>query len=828
MRTTALGLALAGIVACGGDDRSAAGGSDPAGGKADGFADERTIEVLRTEPHCDVCSADDKAHLLTSSPIAARIVALVDGATRSIDVAQFTFSDRNIEAALLRAAERGVAVRVAMNAAQANGDTVATRLAAAGLPVEFVSGKGSGSNVGLMHAKYMLVDGTRLAMGSNNWSSTGLSINDENTIVITSTDDDPLLIGFACNFAAIFDHAPGDAAACSTDEVEFTPSGDPVRQIRDALRAATTSIDVLMHHLVFADLVTELAKAAERGVRVRVVVNAADRGEISGSKWARLLTAGGEVRFKQTNAELFQIMHDKLVVVDDRVLVVGSGNWSGSAFFNNFEFYVRFDRADAVAPFVATFARLWQWSLSAASLDAGLDAAQQDAAGSRVWFGNLHAHFEATDAGRKLDDGKLLREVDGVMVDVSSEVDGPDRPRHAFEYARDEGDLDFLALTPHVVDDRADDPADQASMTRAGYDALRSTARRITEESDGAFVALAGGEWSTSSTGNHLGVLGVEELPKIERGRFDLLYEEYLPQRVAQGDAPILLFAHPRTFARQDASLEGDWDQLFGRSLLEVPRTGDRNVKFNDFGLDDYPPLSEVRARWIEGTAMPDEATVAATLAAIRDAAGPSARLVEVTVNRGAELASEIPTNPSMTPLPDGGVERFVKLDDWFYYLGHGFRLAPVASHDNHFANWGTGHTSRTAVIAPHLDERSLLAALRDGAVFASEDQNLALRVYADRRVRAGQSLATVADAIEVDVHLSDPDFAGPFAVTVLVGTVGGAAPIAAAELELGADAWHPIPIALPAAGEHYVVVQVHEAGPDRMAWSAPVFVQRL
>lgn len=828
MRRPGLVLAVTAVLACGesstGDDPAGPGG----GGKADGFADARTFDVLRTEPFCDVCTSADKTQLQSTSKLSSRMVELVDGAQTSVDIAQFTFSDRNIESALLRAHERDVDIRIAMDAGQDKPDSLATRLRTAGLDVRFVAGKPSGSVAGLQHAKFMIVDGATLAMGSNNWSSTGVSINDENTIVVGSTADDPLLVAFACDFEAIFaaDHA--GAAACSTDEVKFTPSSTPAKLIRDELRASTTSIDVLMHHLVFDDLVTELAKAAERGVRVRVIVNAADRGEIKGTRWDRLFAAGGEVRFKQTNGELFQIMHDKLVVVDERVLVVGSGNWSGSAFFNNFEFYVRLDRPEAVTPFVETHARLWQWSLTPASLDAGTTAAQQDAAGTSVFFGNLHAHFQASDGTRKLDDGKLQREVDGVMVDVSSEVEGPDIARHAFEYARDRGELDFLALTPHVVDDRADDPADIANMSAAGFEQLRSTARRVTEDSAGTFVALAGGEWSTSSTGNHIGVLGTSELPKVTRGRFDLLYDEFLPQRAALGDRPLLLFAHPRTFRRQDESLEGEWDQVFGHSLLDIAKASERNVKFNDYGLDDYPPLSDVRARWLDGSVQPDEQTVADTLANVRAAAEPYAKLVEVTVNRGNELASEVPTNPSLTPLEDGTIERFVKIDDWFYYLGHGFRLAPIASHDNHFANFGTGHTSRTAVIAPRLDETAILSALRGGAVYASEDENLAVRVYADGRVRAGQAMATTASSIGLDVHLSDPDFAGPFAVTVLVGTVGSATPTTAAELELDADAWHRVDVPLPAAGDHWVVVQVHEREPDRMAWSAPVFARRF
>jgi phosphatidylserine/phosphatidylglycerophosphate/cardiolipin synthase-like enzyme len=803
------------------------GAGGPGGGKADGFADARTIEVLRTEPHCDVCSSADKTDLLASSKLVSRLVELIDGAQEHVDIAQFTFSDKNLEAAIVRAHDRGVHVRLAMNEAQGQGDTVTTRLRDAGIDVELVAGKPSGDTPGLLHAKFMLVDGATLAMGSNNWSSTGLSINEENTVVIASSADDPLLAAFACDFEAIFGHHLDAAAKCATDEAKFTPSGDPVRLIRDQIRGAQTSIDVLMHHFLFDDLVTELAKAAERGIRVRVVVNAADRAEIEGSRWDRLFAAGGEIRFKQTNGELFQIMHDKLVVVDERVLVVGSGNWSGSAFFNNYEFYVRLDRPEAVDPFVQTFARLWQWSLTAASLDGGVGADEQDAAGTKVFFGNLHAHHEAAADGHKLDDGKLQREVDGTMVDVHDEVDGPDVARFAYEYARDEGKLDFLALTPHVSDDRADDPADVANMSAPGYDAIVATARRVTEDSEGRFVALAGGEWSTSSTGNHLGVLGVGELPKVTRGRFDQLYRDYAPGRAALGEQPILFFAHPRTFRRQDESLEGEWDQIFGHSLLEITKGSERNVKFNDFGLDDYPPLADVRASWLDGSVMPDEATVAATLDNLRVDAEPFARLIEVTVNRGTELTSAVPQNPSLTPNDDGTIERFVKTDDWFYYLGHGFRLAPIASHDNHFANWGTGHTSRTAIVADALASDALLHALRDMAVYASEDENLELRVYADRRIRAGQRMKTLGDAIELSVRLGDPDFTGPYAVTVLVGSVGNEAPAVALEQELAADMWHRLSVPLPSAGEHWVIVQVHEAAPDRMAWSAPIFVRR-
>eukprot|EP00755_Sulcionema_specki_P028308 Sspe_Gene.89610::Locus_61347_Transcript_1_1_Confidence_1.000_Length_1295::g.89610::m.89610 len=106
------------------------------------------VEVIMTDPDCNVCTAEDKAELLSKSRIIARVVELVDGATKSIDVAQFTFSRTVIEEALVRAHERGVAVRVAMDDGQDVAESLATRLRERGVAVRFVSGKKATSENG--------------------------------------------------------------------------------------------------------------------------------------------------------------------------------------------------------------------------------------------------------------------------------------------------------------------------------------------------------------------------------------------------------------------------------------------------------------------------------------------------------------------------------------------------------------------------------------------------------------------------------------------------------------------------------------------------------
>ncbi|MGE3457626.1 MAG: phospholipase D-like domain-containing protein [Kofleriaceae bacterium] len=822
-------LAALVLAACAGEVPPATDDDPWSDGKGDGWGAERVIDVVLTQPYCDVCTADDKSLLSERSQVTKRIVDLLAVAQHSVEIANYTFSVRAIETAVINAKERGVAVRVAMDAGQQNGDTVATRLAAAGVAVKFVAG--GGTPAGLQHAKFMITDGTTLATGSNNWSSTGTSINEESTIVIHSVAEDPLLAGFACHFEAIWNADPMAAGGCANAEVSFSPSSAPVKMIKEEINRGQKTIDVLMHHLVFDDLVKELAKAAERGVRVRVIVNAADRDEHTGAAWDRLLAAGGEIRYKQSNVELFQLMHHKLAIIDDRVVVNGSGNWSGSAFFKNFENYARYRDPRIARPYRELFDRLWTWSLSGASLDAGKTAAQQHAELTNVYFGNLHAHYHADAAGVALDDGKPIREVDGVKVPVDVGVTPLDAARYAYEYARDQGGMDFLALTPHTADDGPAEAGDNANMLPEQFDQMVKVAADVTSASSGTFVAIAGMEWSTNSTGNHVNIFGSSELAKVERGRFDLLYNEFLPGRDQMGEAPALQFNHPRTFRRQSESLGGNWDQIFDINLLDVPNNSDRAKKFNDFGLDDYAPLDAELPKWIAGEAMPDREIVRQTLAAVEAAARPYARLFEVLVARGTDIAHENRENASLvTNSTTGQLERFTRVhSDWDYYLLNGFRTAPTAPHDNHFANWGTGHSTRTGVIADKLTEASLLEAIDQRAVYASEDEQLVVRMYADNRIPMGSKLVTHNATTTLSFWLEDSDYTGTFQVAVYSGTIGGAAVQEVKRLDaVAGGSWQTVTLDLPSDGEHFFYLEVSEPSPDRMAWSAPIWVEKI
>jgi phosphatidylserine/phosphatidylglycerophosphate/cardiolipin synthase-like enzyme len=783
------------------------------------------VEMILTEPYCDVCSEQDKAVLKPRSPIVQKVVSIIDGATTSVDISQFTFSVSEIADAVERANDRGVKVRLAIDSAQNVPDSRAKQLEQKGVQVHYVSGKPAGDATGLLHAKFVIVDGNTLLTGSNNFSSTGTTINEENSVLLRNGADNPLLRGMACHFEAIWNSNYDAAGACSNAVVAFSPSSAPIKLIKNQLRAAKTSIDVIMHHFTFTDLLKELRNAAQRGVRVRVLLNLTTRSEHQGAVWNELVAAGGEIRYKQVNEAAYQLMHHKLAIIDGRVLLDGSGNWSGSAFFNNFENYALYDDPRVLGRSRELFHRLWGWSLTAESADLGRDAATQDTLVQKTYFGNLHAHFHAQAGGVALDDGHPEKKDDmGNPVPVEVPGDVRAAAEQAFGYGRDAGQLDFMALSPHCTDDGPG--TDGANMSPEGFQAMSEAAAASTSP---GFLALAGMEWSTNSLGNHVGVVGSTAVAKTERGRFDQFYGSYLPERERAGDRPLVMLNHPKTFRTDETSLEGNWDMLFGQSLLDIPKQSERANKFNDYGIDDFAPLKDVRDQWIAGTAMPDPTVVDKTLATVWSVASPYVRLMEVTLNRGTDIAGDTPTNPSIVEsyVQPGTFERRTRMGDYEYFLTRGFAIAPAASHDNHYANWGTGHTSRTAIIAPRLDQLSLLDAIEQRQVYASEDQNLSVRFYAFGRVPMGQRTASPSSTIPVALWLSDPDYSGPYTVRVRHGMLG-------AEVETLKELTNLAPgktesqVDLPATGEHFLFLEVWETGADRMAWSAPIWIERL
>jgi phosphatidylserine/phosphatidylglycerophosphate/cardiolipin synthase-like enzyme len=211
-------------------------------GDVDDPADEGTSED-------DVISARDV--VFSPQPAASshnvRIAQEADRATKSIDVAIYSYSDVGIRDALGRAVARGVKVRLVFNdggdhermESAAKAGSMSGKLEALGIDVRYINK--------IMHHKFMIVDGPRdevtkaktatLITGSANWSNSAATTFDENTLVIKKNAE--LNLRFQREFDLMWTHSRDFSSRSPA-----IPQDLSTLQITDAMIPSTAGTDV--------------------------------------------------------------------------------------------------------------------------------------------------------------------------------------------------------------------------------------------------------------------------------------------------------------------------------------------------------------------------------------------------------------------------------------------------------------------------------------------------------------------------------------------------------------------------------------------------------
>ncbi len=142
---------------------------------------------------------------------AARIAAAIDAARQSVTLANFSFTNTEIIAALRRAKERGVPIRLIFDIEQFQFLADMGEMAKEGFDVRLSGGR---QPRGVMHNKFGVFDGRLVETGSFNWTMNGELNNYENAAFLDAPDDAG---GYAAYFERIWSQArapqPGDFPA---------------------------------------------------------------------------------------------------------------------------------------------------------------------------------------------------------------------------------------------------------------------------------------------------------------------------------------------------------------------------------------------------------------------------------------------------------------------------------------------------------------------------------------------------------------------------------------------------------------------------------------
>jgi phosphatidylserine/phosphatidylglycerophosphate/cardiolipin synthase-like enzyme len=130
--------------------------------------------VATTQPTISI-----EAHFSPEEEIAPTIVKLIDGSQHSLDIAVYAFTHADIAAAVIRAHQRGVRVRMVMDLKNASGrDSCIPDLIKAGIEVRIRHKDGD------QHSKYLVIDQAIVVTGSYNFTVRADERNSENVVVI--------------------------------------------------------------------------------------------------------------------------------------------------------------------------------------------------------------------------------------------------------------------------------------------------------------------------------------------------------------------------------------------------------------------------------------------------------------------------------------------------------------------------------------------------------------------------------------------------------------------------------------------------------------------
>lgn len=114
------------------------------------------------------------------------IICTIDEATRKIDVAMYAFTSKEISFALIRAHNRGLAVRVILDGGFIENEFSMDRfLYARGVDVKVHINplRAVEKNYGKMHHKFAIIDDKIVITGSYNWTASAEERNEENLLV---------------------------------------------------------------------------------------------------------------------------------------------------------------------------------------------------------------------------------------------------------------------------------------------------------------------------------------------------------------------------------------------------------------------------------------------------------------------------------------------------------------------------------------------------------------------------------------------------------------------------------------------------------------------
>jgi phosphatidylserine/phosphatidylglycerophosphate/cardiolipin synthase-like enzyme len=288
----------------------------------------------------------------------AALAAAIEQARLSVEVATDDFDLWSLRDALIAAHQRGVVVRVV-----AENDNLSEpelqALVQAGIPVL------GDRREGLMHDKFVIIDRWEVWAGSMNFTLSGAYKSNNNLIRLRSPQ---LAENYLAEFAEMFvDDRFGPGSPANTPypslsvegtpiETYFSPDDGTAQELIRLIQGAQESIYFLAYSFTSDDIASAILTRAQAGVEVAGVFDESQYQSNAGTEFERMLENGLDVRLDGNPRS----MHHKVIIIDDRIVITGSYNFSNSAETRNDENTLVIHNADIAALYSAEFNEVFQ------------------------------------------------------------------------------------------------------------------------------------------------------------------------------------------------------------------------------------------------------------------------------------------------------------------------------------------------------------------------------------------------------------------------------------------------------------------------------------
>lgn len=265
-------------------------------------------------------------------PIRETIIESINNAKKSIVVMIYSFSENKIIQALNDAASKGIKVKVIYDSKASN--NVWSKLSSKIEKVPFLS-------KGLMHLKVIVIDGETVWYGSTNLTKDALTTQENLMSHILSSDVATSALLKASNISTIGKKHPvatkefivGDQ---KIDLIWLPDDKKGAEKILKLIDSAQKTIKVAMYTFTRKDFAEHLFNAKQKGVDVEVILDKSSSEGASHEVYNYLIKRG----IKVTLGKKEHLMHHKLMIVDDKILVHGSTNWTKQAFLQNHDSFM--------------------------------------------------------------------------------------------------------------------------------------------------------------------------------------------------------------------------------------------------------------------------------------------------------------------------------------------------------------------------------------------------------------------------------------------------------------------------------------------------------